>query len=86
MHRQRVRTHKGSVVRTDLSAPDRYVPCCLICREFLVLPHREVRTYMERKAKDTDRWIAGMRRLNNAFGGAAVEEARNLAEVYKPKL
>jgi NAD(P)-dependent dehydrogenase (short-subunit alcohol dehydrogenase family) len=69
----------------DLSAPDRYVPCCT-CREFLVLPHREVRTYMERKAKDTDRWINGMRRLNNAFGGAAVGEARRLAELYNPKL
>ena len=41
---------------------------------------------MERKAADTDRWITGMRRLNNAFGGAAVEEARQLAELYKSRL
>jgi hypothetical protein len=63
-----------------------WVFLCLTCREFLVLPHAEVRTYIERKAADTDRWITGMRRLNNAFGGAAVEEARHLAEQYKPKL
>jgi len=41
---------------------------CMADGEFLVLPHKEVRTYMERKATDTDRWITGMRRLNNAFG------------------
>ncbi|WP_319772124.1 SDR family NAD(P)-dependent oxidoreductase [Breoghania sp.] len=36
--------------------------------EFLVLPHPEVRTYMRRRADDTDRWIAGMRKLNAAYG------------------
>jgi hypothetical protein len=41
---------------------------------------------MERKATDTDRWITGMRRLNNRFGGAAVEEARQLAKQHKPKM
>ena len=30
---------------------------------FLILPHPEVATHMERKASDPDRWIAGMRRL-----------------------
>ena len=30
---------------------------------FLILPHSEVATHMERKAADPDRWIAGMRRL-----------------------
>jgi len=30
---------------------------------FLILPHPEVATYMQRKADDPDRWLAGMRRL-----------------------
>lgn len=31
--------------------------------KFLILPHPEVQTYIERKAQDTDRWLVGMRRL-----------------------
>lgn len=34
---------------------------------FLVLPHPEVQTYMERKAVDRDRWLAGMRRFQSAL-------------------
>jgi len=30
---------------------------------FLILPHPEVREYMQRKAGDPDRWLAGMRKL-----------------------
>jgi NAD(P)-dependent dehydrogenase (short-subunit alcohol dehydrogenase family) len=30
---------------------------------FLILPHPEVETYMQRKVADYDRWLAGMRRL-----------------------
>lgn len=34
---------------------------------FLVLPHAEVGTYMERKATDRDRWLGGMRRFQAAL-------------------
>lgn len=30
---------------------------------FLILPHKEVITYMQRKTSDYDRWLGGMRRL-----------------------
>jgi NAD(P)-dependent dehydrogenase (short-subunit alcohol dehydrogenase family) len=35
---------------------------------FLVLPHPEVLTYIQRKAGDYDRWIKGMRRLQESYG------------------
>ena len=34
---------------------------------FLVLPHAEVATYVQRKAADRDRWLAGMRRFQSAL-------------------
>jgi NAD(P)-dependent dehydrogenase (short-subunit alcohol dehydrogenase family) len=35
--------------------------------EFLILPHPEVRKYMQRKTDDYDRWLQGMRRLQARF-------------------
>lgn len=35
--------------------------------EFLILPHKEVKTYMQRKAADYTRWLQGMRRLQARF-------------------
>ena len=37
---------------------------------FLILPHPEVRQYMQRKAGDTDRWLAGMRKLQARLDAA----------------
>ena len=37
---------------------------------FMVLPHPEVAEFRRRKVSDTDRWLAGMRRLQSAVGGA----------------
>ena len=37
---------------------------------FLVLPHPEVLTFVQRKAADYDRWIRGMRRLRAKVVGA----------------
>lgn len=34
---------------------------------FLILPHPEVITYMQRKSSDYDRWLGGMRRLRKRF-------------------
>jgi hypothetical protein len=30
---------------------------------FLILPHPEVLTYLQRKTGDVDRWLSGMRKL-----------------------
>lgn len=35
--------------------------------EFLILPHKEVKTYMQRKAADYTRWLKGMRGLQQRF-------------------
>jgi len=34
---------------------------------FLILPHSEVRAYMQRKTADYDRWLQGMQRLQARF-------------------
>ncbi len=36
---------------------------------FLILPHPQVLTYFERKAKDYDRWLGGMRRFASKLSG-----------------
>lgn len=40
----------------------------LAAEQFLILPHAEVREYVQRKAADHDRWIAGMQRLQARYG------------------
>lgn len=37
--------------------------------QFLILPHAEVATYMQRKTADYDRWISGMNRLHLKING-----------------
>jgi NAD(P)-dependent dehydrogenase (short-subunit alcohol dehydrogenase family) len=36
--------------------------------EFLILPHPEVLTYFRRKGEDYERWLAGMRRMQESVG------------------
>jgi len=44
--------------------------CVTTIREegFLILPHKEVETYMRHKTNNYGRWIGGMRKLNRRFG------------------
>ena len=52
--------------------PDEVADACVkaIDKEtFLVLPHPEVRKYMQNKTSDYDRWIAGMQKLNRQYIG-----------------
>ncbi len=43
------------------------VMATLAAERFLILPHPEVLTYMRRKTDDYDRWLGGMRRLQERF-------------------
>jgi NAD(P)-dependent dehydrogenase (short-subunit alcohol dehydrogenase family) len=38
--------------------------------QFLILPHPEVATYERRRAEDRERWLRGMRRLQDRLSGA----------------
>ena len=40
----------------------------LRAEQFLILPHPEVAEYFRHKASDYDRWLRGMRRLQDRFG------------------
>lgn len=49
-----------------VATPEAVAECVVRAMEketFLILPHPEVADYMQRKATDPDRWLAGMRRL-----------------------
>ncbi|WP_158963591.1 SDR family oxidoreductase [Chachezhania sediminis] len=50
--------------------PDAVADACvetIRAETFLVLPHKEVETYMKNKTDNYDRWIGGMRKLNRKF-------------------
>jgi NAD(P)-dependent dehydrogenase (short-subunit alcohol dehydrogenase family) len=58
--------------------PEKVADCViegLAAERFLILPHPEVAEYMQRKASDYDRWLRGMRRMQekikNALSGKA---------------
>jgi NAD(P)-dependent dehydrogenase (short-subunit alcohol dehydrogenase family) len=64
----------SNVVRAaaDVLEPDdvaETVHRAIIDERFLILPHPEVATYMQRKAGDHDRWLGGMRRLQARVSG-----------------
>lgn len=55
----------------------------LAAEEFLILPHPEVAEYYQRRAADTDRWLAGMRRLQARIVGA-IDDAPPGTETGSP--
>ena len=65
-------TRNGGVAGVDgMLEPDQLagtVVETLAQERFLVLPHPEVLTYIQRKASDYDRWLTGMRKLQARFG------------------
>ncbi len=60
----------GNDVDGILSAE--YVADCILAGiqegRFLIIPHPQVRTYVQRKAEDHDRWIEGMQRFRRKTG------------------
>ena len=63
--------HEDHVAAIDGTLePSEVASACLAAiaeESFLVLPHANVRNYMQIKAGDYDRWIAGMQKLNRAY-------------------
>lgn len=69
----------GGVAAVDgLMEPDELVDAVMASfakDEFLILPHAEVKLYMQRKTSDYDRWLTGMRRLQRRFlSGEALKQ------------
>jgi NAD(P)-dependent dehydrogenase (short-subunit alcohol dehydrogenase family) len=62
----RVVAAAGEVLSPDRVAED--VLETVRAERFLVLPHSEVLEYFRRKGQDYDRWLAGMRRLQDRVG------------------
>lgn len=50
---------------------------------FLILPHPQVAEYVKRKADDHDRWLRGMRRLQERFEGVADAALGSLASLRR---
>lgn len=62
----------GSASQDGVKSPADVAQDCIDAiraERFLVLPHPEVQTYVERKAADRDRWLAGMRRFQAQLYG-----------------
>ena len=61
----------GGVAGVDgMIEPEELAECVIETlkeERFLVLPHPQVLTYMQRKTSDYDRWLKGMRRLRRNF-------------------
>ena len=66
-----VRGHEAGVASLDGMIEAEQVAGSVVAaieqEEFLILPHPVVRQYMERKASDPERWLAGMRKLKARF-------------------
>jgi NAD(P)-dependent dehydrogenase (short-subunit alcohol dehydrogenase family) len=61
----------GALLRESLIEPETVadaVVAGLVEERFLILPHPEVAKYFQNKANDYERWLRGMRRLQDTFG------------------
>ena len=62
---------EGSVATVDgVMEPEQVADAvveALEAERFLVLPHAEVAEYLRRKGADPERWLAGMRRLQERY-------------------
>jgi hypothetical protein len=47
------------------------VAAAIAAEQFLILPHPEVLTYLQRKTSDYERWLGGMRKLQARITGGA---------------
>jgi len=72
--RTRMTTQGGGVAAVDgMMEADQVADCVMAAIQegrFMVLPHPEVKAYMQRKTSDYDRWIKGMQRLKARFQAA----------------
>jgi NAD(P)-dependent dehydrogenase (short-subunit alcohol dehydrogenase family) len=71
------RARGGAFLREGALDPDRVagiVAAGLRAECFLILPHPEVLEYFRRKSDDYDRWIRGMRRLNEHVKAIIADE------------
>lgn len=68
-----IRGARGSQAVDGVMAPADVAECVVAGLEketFLILPHPQVLTYMQRKTGDYDRWIGGMARLRDKIAPA----------------
>lgn len=68
-----IRGARGSQAVDGVLSPAEVAQCVvdgLAAETFLILPHPQVLTYMQRKTGDYDRWIGGMVRLRDKISAA----------------
>lgn len=69
-------TEGGGVAGVDgMMEPDAVAEAViegLAAESFLILPHPEVKEYVQRKSADIDRWLKGMQRLRDRYAGKAI--------------
>ena len=71
------KSNSNQAAQDGVLEPEQVADDCIeaiISERFLVLPHKQVATYFERKASDYDRWLQGMRRFREKLRSASQKE------------